>query len=60
MPKNVNENLKSLDESTFINVVNKILHNPSESDLLSNKLDRLIPFQNNFSSPPVIFEMLSK
>jgi ubiquinone biosynthesis monooxygenase Coq6 len=60
MPKNVNENLKSLDEKTFIDVVNKILHNPSESDLLSNKLDRLIPVNNNFNSPPVITEILSK
>jgi ubiquinone biosynthesis UbiH/UbiF/VisC/COQ6 family hydroxylase len=60
MPKNINENLKSLDESTFLGVVNKILHESSETDLLSNKLDRLIPLQNNFSSPPVMTQILSK
>lgn len=60
MPKNVNENLRSLDDKTFIDVINKILHSPSETDLLSNKLDRLIPYKNNFDSPPVINEILSK
>lgn len=63
MPKNLNENLKNLDEKTFIEVVNRILHNPSESDLFSNKLDRLVSIPTtggNFSSPPVMTELLSK
>jgi ubiquinone biosynthesis monooxygenase Coq6 len=60
MPKNLNESLKALDEDSFLQTINGILHNPSESDLLSNKLDRLISINNNFSSPPVITQILSK
>jgi ubiquinone biosynthesis monooxygenase Coq6 len=60
MPKTINENLISLDEQIFIDVLNRILHNPSEMDLFSNKLDRLIPLNNNFSSPPVVTNLLSK
>lgn len=57
MPKNINENLKKLDDKSFIDVVNQILHNSSEFDF--SQLDRLT-FSNNFSSPPVITEILSK
>lgn len=57
MPKNINENLKKLDDESFIKFVNKILHDPSDIDL--SQLDRL-SFKNNFSNPPIIKEVLSK
>jgi 2-octaprenyl-6-methoxyphenol hydroxylase len=57
MPRQLNENLSKLDNQQFINFVNQVLHNPSEVDL--SHLDRLA-FANNFSTPPVITEVLSK
>ena len=60
MPRNLNENLKKLDDKNFLEFVNRILHDPSEDDLLVTKLDRIIPSANNFNSPPVMTEILSK
>jgi ubiquinone biosynthesis monooxygenase Coq6 len=55
MPKNINEGLLNLDDQAFIAFINELLHNPSESQQLGQAL-----FTNNFSSPPVITEILSK
>jgi len=55
MPKNINENLVKLDSESFVNFVNKVLHNPSENDF--SHLDRL-DSSNNFSQPPVLLKEL--
>lgn len=57
MPKNVNEDLKNLDNQKFLEFVNNVLHNPSEMD--TSQLDRLMR-QNNYVQPPVIEEIISK
>lgn len=57
MPKNINEDLKSLDNEKFLRFVNNVLHNPSEMD--TSQLDRLMR-QNNYVQPPVIEEIISK
>ncbi len=57
MPRNINENLMKLSNEEFVALVNKILHDPSELDL--SQLDRL-SYNSNFSSPPIITEILGK
>ncbi len=57
MPKNINEDLKNLDNESFLRFVNNVLHNPSEMD--TSKLDRLMR-HNNYVQPPVIEEIISK
>lgn len=57
MPKNINEDLKNLDNEKFLGFVNKVLHEPSNMD--TSHLDRLWS-KNNFIQPPVISEILSK
>ena len=57
MPKNINEDLKNLDDEKFLQFINNVLHNPSEMD--TSQLDRLMR-QNNYVQPPVIEEIISK
>ncbi len=56
MPKNINEDLKNLDNEKFLEFVNGVLHNPSEMD--TSQLDRLL--SKNYVQPPVIEEIVSK
>lgn len=57
MPKNINEDLKNLDDQKFLQFINNVLHNPSEMD--TSQLDRLMS-QNNYMQPPVIEEIVSR
>jgi len=57
MPKNINDDLKNLDNQRFLQFINNVLHNPSEMD--TSQLDRLMR-QNNYVQPPVIEEIISK
>jgi len=57
MPKNINEDLKRLDDQKFLQFINNVLHNPSEMD--TSQLERLMR-QNNYVQPPVIEEIVSK
>lgn len=59
MPKNINNRLMQLEEKQFVNLINRIFHDSSEIDNISAKIDKIIPYQYNFSSPPIMDKILS-